>query len=89
MNSTAPSDEALVITPIPALCVLLVNLEKQKGSDLTEEEVLAATGKAVCMMLPKSVRLSMEESRGYRDLDLDNVWKDWLGFKAWMAQPGT
>jgi hypothetical protein len=80
------SKEELVITPIPALCALLLNMEKSKGESLTEAEVIAARDSAVCMMVPRSVHKAMEESRGYRDLDLENVWEDWLGFKKWMDE---
>lgn len=86
---TNQSDEELVITPIPALCLILLNLEKEKGSPLIEEEVLAARDSAVCMAVPRSVHTSMEESRGYRDLVLEDVWNDWLGFKSWMAESNT
>ena len=79
-------DDDLVITPIPALCLILVNMEKQKGSPLTEDEVVAARDAAVCMTVSRKVHAAMQESRGYRDLDLENVWEDWLGFRAWMAQ---
>jgi hypothetical protein len=83
------SDDDLIITPIPALCLLLLNIEKQKGSPLTEEEVVAARDGAICMNVPSKVHAAMKEARGYRDLDLDNVWEDWLGFRAWMAQAGA
>ncbi|SAI68848.1 Uncharacterised protein [Bordetella ansorpii] len=79
------NDEPLIITPVPALCLILLNLEKDKGSPLTETEVLEARDKAVCMMVPQSVAKIMEEKRGYRDLILEDVWNDWLGFKQWLA----
>jgi hypothetical protein len=80
------ADEPLVITPVPALCLLLLNLEKQKGSPLTETEVLEARDKAVCIALPASVAKAMEEGRGYRDLNLEDVWLDWLGFRKWLNE---
>lgn len=80
------SDDDLIITPIPALCLVLMNMEKQKGSPLTEEEVVAARDSAVCMNVSRKVHAAMQKSRGYRDLDLENVWEDWLGFRAWMTQ---
>ena len=79
-------DEPLVITPVPALCLLLLKLEEKKGSPLTEVEVLEARDKAVCMALPQSVAKAMEEKRGYRDLILEDVWHDWLGFKKWLDE---
>lgn len=78
--------ESLVITPVPALCLLLLNLEKQKGSPLTQTEVLEARDAAVCVALPASVAKAMEESRGYRDLNPEDIWKDWLGFKKWISE---
>lgn len=85
--ATEPDDD-LIITPIPALCLILLNLEKAKGSPLTEPEVVAARDAAACMAVPRAVHASMQEARGYRDLDLENVWEDWLGFRAWMAEAG-
>lgn len=75
-------DDPLVPVPIPALGVLLLNLEKQKGTPLSEEEVKEARDKAVCMMLPLSAKQKMDEKRGYRDIDPENVWVEWLAFKA-------
>jgi hypothetical protein len=86
---TVKPDDDLIITPIPALCLILLNLEKEKGSPLTEGEVVAARDGAACMAVPRDVHARMEEARGYRDLDLENVWEDWLGFRAWMAEAGT
>ena len=86
-NPMAPQpDDDLIITPIPALCLMLLNMEKQKGSPLTEAEVVAARDAATCMTVSRKVHDAMQASRGYRDLDLENVWEDWLGFRAWMEQ---
>jgi hypothetical protein len=82
------ADDDLIITPIPALCLILLNLEKEKGSPRTAAEVVAARDAAACMAVPRAVHAKMEASRGYRDMDLENVWEDWLGFKAWMAESG-
>jgi hypothetical protein len=76
----------LVITPVPALCLLLLNLEEKKGSPLTEAEVLEARDKAVCIALPQSIANAMEEERGCRDLILEDVWQEWLGFKKWLDE---
>jgi hypothetical protein len=76
------SDEQLIPVPIPALGVLLLNLERQKGSPLTEQEVCEARDKAVCMMLPLSKKVQMEAKRGYRDINPENVWLEWLAFRA-------
>jgi len=69
--------EQLVPTPIPALVAILLNKEKEKGSPLTENEVLDTRDNAVCMMLPISAREKIEESRGYPDLNPEYVWEQW------------
>jgi hypothetical protein len=75
-------DEPLVITPIPALGVVLLNLEKQKGAPLSEAEVLEARDKAVCVALPLSKKLAIDEARGYQDINPERVWEEWLALKA-------
>jgi hypothetical protein len=81
---TPPSEsqEPLVPVPIPALGALLLNIEKLKGSPLSQVEVLDARDKAVCIMLPLSAKVAMEEKRGYRDIDPENVWEEWLLLRA-------
>jgi hypothetical protein len=81
VQADAPA-EPLIPVPIPALGILLLNLEKQKGSPLSEPEVLAIRDKAVCVVLPLSVKRAMDEKRGYRDVDLENVWQEWQAFRA-------
>jgi len=76
------SREPLVITPMPALVVLLVHLEKEKGAPLTEAEVIEARDKAACVALPVPEAVAIAQARGYQDLDLENVWADWLSFKS-------
>ena len=67
----------LVATPVPALVDLLTLKEREKGSALTEAEVVEIRDKAVCMMLPVSERIAMDQARGYADLDPKNVWEQW------------
>lgn len=76
------SQEPLVPVPIPALGALLLNIEKQKGTPLSQAEVLDARDKAVCIMLPLSAKVAMEEKRGYRDIDPENIWEEWLQLRA-------
>lgn len=71
------TEDTLVPVPIPPLVTLLRRLERQKGSALSEEEVLSASGRAVCMMMSRSRRDRMEAERGFQDIDLDNVWAEW------------
>jgi hypothetical protein len=62
--------------------MLLLHLEKEKGSALTEAEVLSARGKAVCMMMRLSHKEALDEKRGYRDIDPENVWVEWQAFRV-------
>jgi len=80
-TNSREAEDPLVPVPIPALGVLLLNLEKQKGSALSEQEVLEARDKAVCMMLPLSKKKLMDEKRGYSDINPENVWAEWQAFR--------
>ena len=63
--SDGTSSENLVPVFIPALAVLLLNLEKQKGSPLIEREVLEIRDKAVVMMIERSRAEEFAALRGY------------------------
>lgn len=81
----APSSaEGAQLVPVfvPALGSLLLSLEERKGSPLTEDEVKDARDKAVCVMLRLSASKQLDEKRGYRDLDPENVWLEWLAFRT-------
>ena len=88
-KSQTPStkqEEPLVPVPIPALGALLISLEKQKGSPLSETDVIAARDKAVCIMLPVSAKLEMDKKRGYEDIDPENVWPEWLQLRSELTR---
>lgn len=78
---SSPEDATLVSVPIPALVAVLVALEKHKGSELTEDEVLTARDKAVCMQMPFSVARRMEQARGYADIEPEDAWAEWQRFR--------
>ena len=63
----------------------LVNRRDAKGADLTEDEVLSYRDGAICMVMDRSVAEQGVQSRGYDDLDLDNVWQSWQAFLAQEA----
>jgi hypothetical protein len=71
-------EESLTPVPIPPLIDLLVALEQRKGSELTRAEVEEARDNSICMMMRVSVRDALQAKRGYRDIDLENVWEEWL-----------
>ena len=71
------SEGGLVIMPIPALVAVLLNREQEKGSPLTEAEVLAIRDTAQCTMVPSDVAAKIVESRGYQDIDPACAWEEW------------
>lgn len=75
-------DDPLVPIPIPALIALLIRREDDKGAALTEDEALDVRDNAVCMMMPLSDQRALNRSRGYRDIDPDNLWQEWCAYKS-------
>ena len=71
-------EEPLVPVPIPALCAILLNAEKTLGRPLTEDEVLAIRDAMPCITMHVLDRAALEEKRGYRDIDPENAWEEWL-----------
>jgi hypothetical protein len=71
-------DDPLVLVFIPPLVDVLRLLEKQAGRPLTELEVLAARDAAVCMAVPYSAALTLDQSRPYHDIDAEHVWDEWV-----------
>jgi len=76
----------LVVTPVPALVEVLLFKEREKGSPLTEAEVVEIRDKAVCIALPLSERIAMDEARGYADLDPENAWEQWQEVRRQHSQ---
>jgi len=81
----ALSDDSTVVVAIPPLCLMLLDLESRKGAPLTEDEVLGAVeiNPAITMLREHAEQLA--EMRG-PDLDADNIWQDWLEFRAAMDE---
>lgn len=61
----------------PSLAALLLAAENDKGSALTEDEVIAIRNSATVMMVPEESAAEMSKKRGYKDIDPDNCWKEW------------
>jgi hypothetical protein len=81
----ALNDDTMVVVAMPPLCLMLLDLETRKGTPLTEEEVLSAVeiNPAITMLREHAEQLA--ETRG-PDLDADNIWNDWLEFRAAMDE---
>ena len=61
----------------PSLAALLFAAEKDKGSPLTEAEVIAIRNSATVMIVPEESAAEFEKKRGYKDIDSDNCWQEW------------
>ncbi|WP_337022482.1 MULTISPECIES: hypothetical protein [unclassified Pantoea] len=62
---------------VPPLIALLLSKEKEKGTSLTEEEVLTIRDNATAIAVDNDVAASMAQSRGYRDINPENCWEAW------------
>ncbi len=72
-----PDDDPLCLVFIPALVVILHRMETDKGAPLNQDEVEAIRDKSVCMKMPYSKAIAMEEKRGYQDVRPEHAWADW------------
>ena len=77
----APARDVAIV-PIPALVVVLLNKEMEKGSPLTRREVESLRNQARRMTLPRSLALKLQARRGFSDVDLENCWEDWSARRA-------
>ncbi|KTS70914.1 hypothetical protein RBJ15_10665 [Pantoea sp. BS_4] len=71
---------------IPALVTLLVSKEKEKGLALTRNGVEAIHYNATAITLPEDIAFSMVESRGYNDMEPEDVWNARQAFKSNITQ---
>lgn len=71
----------MTIVFIPSLISLLISKAEEKGSPLSEEEVLNIRDTATAIRLDAEAALSMIESRGYQDIDPENCWDEWIAFR--------
>jgi hypothetical protein len=70
--------EPLLIYPIPSLISILVNREEEKGSALTEEEVVEIRNGCKAVAMPRDVAAKIDAERGYKDIDPVRCWEEWL-----------
>lgn len=81
-----PPNDPLCLVFIPALVTVLLRTEKTLGRPLTEAEVIAIRDKAVCMAMPASQAVMMEEKRGYPDIVAEAVWPEWQSARLQLGQ---
>lgn len=71
----------MAIVFIPSLIALLESKESEAGYELTQSEVESIRDNATTVELPSEIVDDMDKSRGYQDLNANNVWNDWLIYK--------
>lgn len=79
--------EQLCLVFIPALSVALQSAETDKGSPLTESEVLKIRDQTTCVAVPFDVAFDMENERGFRDLVAEDCWNEWQRVRLSMKKP--
>ena len=80
-----PTDDPVIPVYVPALVALLVHCEKQKGSPLTEEEVLGLRDEAICITTRASIARALAERRGYEDIDPRDAWHQWQDVRSQLT----
>lgn len=78
--SASLQEGELLAVPVPPLIWVLGHFRKEKGSDLTEEEVLGFRDSAVCMVMRRDAAEQMAAARGYADIDPQHAWAEWQAF---------
>ena len=76
------NEEELFPVFVPSLASVLHNYQRQKGSPLTESEVVAIRDKCTVVMLLRSAAEQMAQRRGYEDIDPENCWHEWQKIRA-------
>jgi hypothetical protein len=71
----------MAIVFIPALVALLESKEIEIGHELTRNEVESIRDNATAIVLPEEIAKDMTKSRGYPDIDAEDVWNEWLTYK--------
>ena len=74
--------ERLVLVFIPSLVATLRNREMKKGAPLTEEEVLSIRDNGTCIAMRQAMVGDFVDSRGYDDVDPEDVWNAWQTVRA-------
>lgn len=79
-------EDNLVPYFMPSLSAVLVAAEDKKCEPLTYDEAISIRDDAQCIMMEKSDAHKMDESRGYKDLDPENLWYEWQMLRREMQR---
>ncbi len=67
----------LVPVIMPSLAVVLANMESKQGRPLKPAEVSELVANSPCIAMKRADALTLEQSRGYADLEPDLAWEQW------------
>jgi hypothetical protein len=67
----------LDIVHVPALVAVLLNKKREKGTPLTEQEVVEIRDTSEAIAMTREQHLEVIEGRGYLDIDPENAWEAW------------
>ena len=85
-REVASPGEPKVLVFLNPLVVLLAGRERQKGSPLTEEEVLEVRDSAQCIAMPASQAekfyASLDSQFPVPRLNPDNIWQEWQAIRS-------
>lgn len=84
-SQTEDPNDPLEPVPVIPLRATFAMVENTNGRPLTEEEALKLRDDCPCILLPRSKKHVMAQTRGYEDLDPEHCWEQWLALKA--SQP--
>jgi hypothetical protein len=66
-----------VLVFVPSLAALLTRAEELKGKPLTKREVEAIRDQANVVATPRKAAEELAKTRGYDDVDPEDVWNQW------------
>lgn len=82
-------NEELILYIVPSLVATLLSRGRAKGSALTEQEVFEIRDNCQAIAVPRAIARSMDDNRGYRDIDPENCWAEWLRAREELELPNT
>ena len=80
-NKSSTKKESLALDFTPSLVSRLLRAEQDKGEPLEEHEVIQIRDTATVVRVPLASRNGVWSKRGYRDIDPENAWEDWLAYR--------
>jgi hypothetical protein len=83
---TMSDNDELVITCVPSLVAVLLRREMEKGSPLTEPEVVQMRDGCEAIAMPRDVVAKVAAARGYEEIDPERCWEEWQRVRAQLHQ---